>query len=423
MKFKNALGAFVAVVLVMNQFFSYGVYAQEFTVSGNGEGSTNSINFEETNTDTISQENNADINNNVDASAETGNNEANGNSGETSIETGNIEEEITVINSGNSSQAEIGCCANEDPSSVSIEDNGSDSENNIGIMQDSSNKINIVNELQLTNNVSLYSNTGDNEANDNDGNVEIQTGEINLLAQILNQNLNSAKVSASNQNPSFAYNISGNGSGSTNSIKENNNTGNEYLVFNTLYLNNNIKNYSNTGGNKANKNIGNVFISTGSVLLDIILSNRDINSSKITSTCCNGALPPSPPPSGSPTPSPSGTPSPSDPPSGGPQPTSSCCSPTTDIPGPGGGGGGTGGGGGEILGASLPATGGFSLWFLTGMALLMIASGVILRSDYEKNALFKRFKKLYGEFVYNLRATAFGVYLFANLKVIPSLKT
>ena len=269
--------------------------------------------------------------------------------------------------------------------------------------------------------MAVNADTGNNEADDNDGDVTIQTGEINMLAQILNQNLNQADVSVSNPNKSFSYSIKDNGSGSTNSITEDSSAENEYSVFNDLYLVNDIKNNTNTGGNKANKNNGKVFISTGSILLDIILQNKDINVSKIVDNCCAKASP-SPSPSGSPGPSssptPSGSPSPTPTPTPSPTPTSSCCTPTNDPPGPPGGG--SGGPGGEVLGAALPATGGFSIWTLTLLALLMLSAGVILRSDYGSRQI--KSKKVSGQFTNSVKSYLFGAYLLANLKGLSAGK-
>lgn len=417
MKLSKVLTALAALLLVNNQFFSYAVYAQEFSISGNGDGSASEISYKAEQNTPIVQSNDAQINNDIEADSTTGENEANNNNGEVQIQTGDATEEVAVLNSGNNSTAQVGCCPDDQPSSASIEDNGSDSENSIDISDNSKNTVIIDNNLELKNNVSVNANTGDNEANNNDGDVFIQTGQINLLAAVLNQNLNTASVNVGNQNKSFNYTISNNGSGSTNSINENNNSNNEYYITNNLALTNNINSSANTGGNKANKNNGKVFISTGNIYLDIILSNRDINVSKIVENCCAKSSP-------TPTPSPTTSPNPSEPPHGGPStpPGSSCCSPTTDIPGPGGGGGGGGSsaGSGEVLGASLPATGG-SLWFLTALALFMLSFGIILRTDQAYGQT--RIKKVFRQFNDSLRAYAFGAYLFANIKVVPAFKT
>lgn len=424
MKLKNALGIVITVVLVINRFFSYPVLAQEFSVTGNGEGSSNSISFQVENNNQVDQTNTADIKNEVQAEAETGSNEANDNTGEVEIETGDVTQEVVIINSGNNSTVQIGCCEEEDPSTAATQNNGASSDNSIDVSDNSSTAVNIVNELSIQNNVDISANTGDNEALGNEGDVTIKTGEINLLAVILNKNLNTADVSVSDPAKNFNLFLKKNGAGSTNSISEDNKTENEYSVFNNLYLNNDIKNHSNTGNNKANKNSGQVFISTGDIFLDIILKNKDINTSKIADVCCGKPFPsPTPVPSGSPSPSPSSSPSPSESPSPSPSgsPTSSCCSPTTDIPGPGGGGGGPGGSSeGEVLGVSLPVTGGFSLWTLTFLALLMLATGVILRSDLTYGQT--KFKKVSGKFIDSSKPYVFGAYLLANLKVLSSSK-
>lgn len=422
MKFKNALTAFICVLLSFNRILSYPVIAQEFSVQGNGEGSSNDISYQAEESNQVQQTNSAEIENDVEVEVETGGNEANGNSGEVEINTGDITGEIAILNTGNNSTAQTGCCEEEDPSLASIENNGAQSENTIDISENSSNKITLSNGLVLTNNISINADTGDNEAEDNEGDVTIQTGEINLLAQILNQNLNNADISASGQNKSLEYRVKNNGSGSTNLITEDSNTENEYFVFNDLYMVNDIKNISNTGGNKVNKNErssssnrGKVFISTGNIYLDLILSNK-VNTGKIIADCCRKTAPsptPTPPPAGGPgeSPSPSPTPAPSSPPSGG-------------------GGGGNGGGGssggesssgpGEVLGAILPATGGFSLWTLTFLSLLMLSVGVILRSDYGSRQI--NLKKVYRKFIDSFKSYFFSAYLFANIKSLPSSK-
>ncbi|MBI2593349.1 hypothetical protein HYW44_01785, partial [Candidatus Daviesbacteria bacterium] len=192
MKIKNALVSLAAALLVVNQFFSFAVFAQEFSVSGNGAGSKSEISYQGEKNTQIVQTNDAQIDNQVEAEAFTGDNEADGNTGEVQIQTGDAKEQVEILNSGNNSTAEIGCCTPDDPSSASIEGNGEDSSNTIDISDNSAEKINIVNELKLRNNVSINADTGDNEADGNDGDVTIQTGQINLLARVLNQNLNNA---------------------------------------------------------------------------------------------------------------------------------------------------------------------------------------------------------------------------------------
>lgn len=164
MKLKNALGIVITVVLVINRFFSYPVLAQEFSVTGNGEGSSNSISFQVENNNQVDQTNTADIENEVEVEAQTGSNEANANTGEVEIETGDVTENVVIVNSGNSSTVQVGCCEEKDPSSAAIENNGASSDNSIDVSDNSSTVVNIVNELTIQNNVDISANTGDNEA-------------------------------------------------------------------------------------------------------------------------------------------------------------------------------------------------------------------------------------------------------------------
>lgn len=412
------LSALAVLLLVVSQLFPYPVFADEIVVSGNGDGSQNGISINETKSNTTVQENEAVVENKIDSVADTGGNSVDNNSGEVEITTGDIAQAVTVINSGNSNQAETGCC-NGDPGSMKITDNGTDSNNEIDLNHSTSNTVNVNNNLQLSNNIQVTSNTGDNEASGNSGDVAIETGGVNILAQILNKNLNSNKVTVSSSDPLSNLKISGNGNGSKNEVNDNAKEYNQYSITNALVLDNTFISYANTGGNKAKGNLGKVFISTGSIMLDIILANY-ANSNELIDQCCKNNPPsPTPPPTSTPTPTPTpgGSTSPS------PTPQGSCCSPTTDIPGPGGGGGsgGSSSGGGEVLGSALPATGGMSLWLLTGIALLMLAAGVILRTDSNEAQI--KLKKAFGKFTNSIRLYTFGFYLYTNLKVIPAFKT
>lgn len=407
MNIKSGVSAAIALVLVVSQFFSYPVFADEYVISGNGDGSQSTINYQQDNSTALNQSNEANINNDVASEASTGENEASSNTGEASIETGDVSESVVVENSGNFSSAQIDCCPLEDSSTIEVTNNGSDSDNSVNYTQDTTTQISQNNSLILTNNIQINASTGDNEASDNEGDVTITTGEINILAALLNENLNSSFISASVQTPQFNLKVSGNGSSSVNDINDNFESKEEFFVNNYLQLNNYINNYSNTGGNKANKNNGNVFISTGSIYLGFILSNK-VNTSKIIAACCQNPVSyPSPPPSGGSAPSES--PSPSE-------------SPLTSTPPSGGGGNGGGGGGGdggsgsgssggdgEVLGAALPSTGGFSIWTLTFFALGLLILGIMLKLDYEKA------KNYWQYFNYSFTATAV-IYLLAAFK-------
>lgn len=168
---------------------------------------------------------------------------------------------------------------------IEIIDNGSDSDNASTLTEDIAANATQNNSLKLNNNIQINASTGENEALDNDGNVTIITGKVNSSIQVLNHNLNSSYLTASNPNPRLNSKILGNGTESTSGINESFAKSQEFLVNNHLSLNNNVKNYGSSGGNKASRNTGTIFISSGNVYLAAILSNG-ANFSNITQPCC-----------------------------------------------------------------------------------------------------------------------------------------
>ena len=101
--FKKLLisAALILVTLLMGTSIARAV---EFNNSGNGTGSQNSINFQNSNTTNIQQNNQGSVNNNVDANANTG-----GNSGG-SIKTGDATTEVNINNNLNNNSATVKCC-------------------------------------------------------------------------------------------------------------------------------------------------------------------------------------------------------------------------------------------------------------------------------------------------------------------------
>lgn len=402
----KVLASFVMSLLVLSQFFLYPVLAEEYSISDNGNGSSNEINIKNEESKTVEQSNNAEISNQVESETETGNNEASNNSGETEIVTGDASTEMAVANSGNSNQVQVGCCPISG-GSTQITGNGADSNNQINSDQKNGAIVSQNNGAKITNNIAVNTNTGDNEASGNTGDTTITTGNVNTGIWAANQ-VNNSYASVGGGSKALNLKIAGNGEGSVNNIEENYDENQEFFVNNYLELNNSVNNYANTGGNKAKGNLGSVKISTGNVYLDIILSNK-VNTSVIIADCGCKTSP-------SPTPSPSGSPSPSTPPSGGEN---------------GGGGGSSGGSssggsggssdsgsssgstsGGQVLGANLPATGGFSLIQATMLALSLLGSGIILRLDFKKRKkdvkkvkrtvstnIFYRFEKVVGKHI------------------------
>ncbi len=371
---KVHISLLLSISLVLGQLFSYPVLADEYTIEGNGEGSANQINIQQQEDKTVSQNNQAEVENKVKSEVTTGDNQASGNNGETEIETGDVSSDTTVLNQGNTNNAQSGCCSTDNSASVS--GNGSGSDNQINSAQSNNTTVSQNNHATITNNITVNANAGDNEASENNGNSTIKTGDVTVNTGVYNYgNTSHAKISSAALG--FDLKIAGNGEGSTNDINNEFQSTQIVYVSNVLDLKNNVKHYANTGGNKAYKNLGDVKIITGDVYLDIILSNK-FNTSVVEADCGCKSQP-------SPTPTPSGSPTPSTRPSGG------------ENGGGGGGGGsssgGSGGsdsssagqGGGQVLGATLPATGGFSVFSLTLLAFSLLLAGIMARIDFRKN--------------------------------------
>jgi hypothetical protein len=164
----------------------------------------------------------------------------------------------------------------------------------------------------------------------------------------------------------YSLNITGNGSGGSQSIKVDENSTTTVVQQNNANIQNNVNSNPDTGGNSASGNNGGATIKTGDVksVIDII-NNFNTNNSQVA--CCA----PTPAPTSKPTP-PVGGPTPSPAPSGG------------GDGGQGGGGdggsSGAGGGGGGIGGPGvlgLGATDGeeYELYVIYGLGLLCLTLG------------------------------------------------
>src|SRR3990172_7456096 len=108
MNLKKILLTFLSLSVIINPNYSF---ADEITVSGNGEGSTNNVVISSDNSSQTEQTNNAEINNNVELNANTGDNTASENNGETNITTGDANASSEIVNAGiNESFVTAGCC-------------------------------------------------------------------------------------------------------------------------------------------------------------------------------------------------------------------------------------------------------------------------------------------------------------------------
>ena len=132
------------------------VLAYEVVIENNGSDSTNEVSIQVETETTVESSNEANVENEVDISINTGDNEVTGNSGETaSIETGDVTESLSVDNSMNYSEVEVGCCEGGGTDEIVIADNGADSTNLITVNSETTNEVDVYQSANITNQVKL----------------------------------------------------------------------------------------------------------------------------------------------------------------------------------------------------------------------------------------------------------------------------
>ncbi|HEY5600726.1 MAG TPA: hypothetical protein VIK81_01415 [Patescibacteria group bacterium] len=267
--------------LLASSFMSFASADVNFEISGNGSGSDNEIEeVEIENETTVSQDNWADVKNVVNVEANTGDNEAEDNTGgDVSIDTGDASANVSVSNNVNSNQASVeGCCPTD--VNATISNNGAGSDNEIEDLEvESKTKVYQDNDAEVTNLVFVELESGDNEAEDNtNGDVSIKTGDANAESISVSNNVNQnvAVISGGNgDGATLTFEISGNGADSDNEI-EDVEVENEVKVDqdNWADLFNLVKVEAESGDNEAEDNTGGeVEIDTGNTNAKVDVSN------------------------------------------------------------------------------------------------------------------------------------------------------
>jgi hypothetical protein len=280
---RKITAAFVLVLFGIYLVFAPFAKAYELVITGNGSDSDNTVSVEVQSETTVVQENEAKVVNDIETEAVTGENSATGNSNDTVVVTGNIEQEVVVDNKLNESVAVVDNCCQQD-TSAKISANGSGSQNYISINSTNSTNVDVNQAASVTNSVDGYANTGGNSANYNGGDVVINTGNIKVSGAILND-VNNSNVNVNSGGAGFNANISGNGVASYNFINANISNNNNVNVTNSSFLNNFVEWFLNTGLNNAKGNNGSVSIITGDILFDFLIGNKANNSTVIVDCC------------------------------------------------------------------------------------------------------------------------------------------
>jgi hypothetical protein len=179
----------------------------EFSVviSGNGADSDNNVDLDLNSEVTVDQYNDADISNDIEADAETGDNEANKNTGgDVKIDTGDADTTVDVSNMANLNWADVDACGCILDGSIKVSGNGADSDNDVTLDLDSRLNVDQDNNFDCEepkeysgeydndacNDIEANSDTGDNESKKNtshDGDPSIETGDASSKVDVDNQ--------------------------------------------------------------------------------------------------------------------------------------------------------------------------------------------------------------------------------------------
>lgn len=146
-------------------------FAADVTISGNGEGSHNTVTLSNSNTTSVSQSNVMSVSTTVNSSANTGGNQANENTGgDVTVTSGNASSTVGVSVTGGDNSATVTPCGCDPVNpSVSITGNGKDSKNKVKNTNSNTLSVGQAGVLSVGTTVGSKAKTGKNKANGNTG--------------------------------------------------------------------------------------------------------------------------------------------------------------------------------------------------------------------------------------------------------------
>ncbi len=289
---KNIIITLVSVAIL--PIATHVAYAEEFVITGNGAGSSNTVEVSSATSNNVSQSNDAAVTNNLTTTSNTGNNQANSNSGNVAVQTGNTQTATEVANNLNNSVVDSTTCCNTAGGSITVSGNGADSTTSVGYTSSTNNVTNVHQTATINNVITGTANTGGNKANNNLGNVNIFTGNIKVNEKVkTNVNESIVKVATGGTNV-FDIKVAGNGAGSINLISLTNNSENVVNVENNADIFNQSVWNLITGNNEANGNNGDVTIKTGDIEVTVSIENNANHSEVIVDCGCTPTPPPPP---------------------------------------------------------------------------------------------------------------------------------
>lgn len=219
-KIKRQIFAILASSALIVSPLSSVLAATTIEISGNGAGSNNGVGLTLTQIRTVFQSNKANVINDVDAEAETGDNEIEENTGgDAKIDTGDSKAIVTITNSLNTNAATLDCCGTGN-ADVLISGNGAESTSDVNLGL--TNTIDAVqdNSADVDNDVDAEAETGENDIEENtSGDATIETGDATTTVKLnTTANASTLTIGGAGASPTFQVRILENGSESDNGI-------------------------------------------------------------------------------------------------------------------------------------------------------------------------------------------------------------
>ena len=186
---KLILSMFIAGVVV---FIASTPAEAAITIKDNARYSVNRVKFTQRLEQLKEQRNEADVENEVEVENNTGDNEANDNTGrhaDVEVKSGGSTTEVKLKTAVNTNYAgdECGCVEEPQPVDVKIAGNGRSSQNTVQLRSVITRVLEQKNEADIENEVEVENDTGDNEANDNTGGtVKVTSGRTTTTIRITN---------------------------------------------------------------------------------------------------------------------------------------------------------------------------------------------------------------------------------------------
>lgn len=251
------------------------VYAEDLLITGNGSESTNTIAVTSTTQNTSVQENNANVQNTVVQTSQTGDNTVSGTTGGTStVRTGDTTTNTTIENNVNTSQATTGCCSASGSTSAAVSENGTGSQNQISTASSAQATVTVTQNATIKNTIKGTATTGNNIAYGNSGDVTITTGDIHSNITVVNDPINLSYIQTSHSIEPLVTTIFDNGSFSTDKIIASTNDSVTVKQYNNASIDNFIFLDYLTGGNQVSDTDGIVKILTGDIFSNVTVKNK-----------------------------------------------------------------------------------------------------------------------------------------------------